>query len=178
MADSTIRLAKISAINYTSGKARVIYEDRDQSVSSELPFLAWQYSMPKINDLVAVACFSNGTVSGVILGPIYNEANKPYEGGNGVYRQELSNTKNKAVVTYSDTTGIVTIRAPKLQFEGYEYADSPLITLNQIKTALLDIANLQTDVSRGEGTATIQAQINTLSAQITSLSSRITALGG
>ena len=60
MADATIRLGKISSINYGSGKARVIYEDRDQSVTSELPFLAWQYQMPRINDLVVVACFSNG----------------------------------------------------------------------------------------------------------------------
>ena len=65
--EATIRLGKISSINYAAGKARVTYEDRDQSVTAELPFLAWQYNMPKVSDLVVVACFSNGSVSGVIL---------------------------------------------------------------------------------------------------------------
>ena len=45
MAAATIRLGKISSINYTAGKARVVYEDRDDSVTSELPFLALQYNM-------------------------------------------------------------------------------------------------------------------------------------
>ena len=34
MAAATIRLGKISSINYTAGKARVVYEDRDDSVTS------------------------------------------------------------------------------------------------------------------------------------------------
>ena len=45
MAAATIRLGKISSINYTAGKARVVYEDRDDSVTSELPFLALQYNI-------------------------------------------------------------------------------------------------------------------------------------
>ena len=88
MAAATIRLGKISSINYTAGKARVVYEDRDDSVTSELPFLALQYNIPKVDDLVVVACFSNGTVSGVILGPVYNSANTPHDGGAGIFRQE------------------------------------------------------------------------------------------
>ena len=63
MAAATIRLGKISSINYTAGKARVVYEDRDDSVTSELPFLALQYNIPKVDDLVVVACFSNGSYS-------------------------------------------------------------------------------------------------------------------
>lgn len=100
MAAATIRLGKISSINYTAGKARVVYEDRDDSVTSELPFLALQYNIPKVDDLVVVACFSNGTVSGVILGPVYNSANTPHEGGAGIFRQEMSNNVNEAVVSY------------------------------------------------------------------------------
>ena len=101
MAAATIRLGKISSINYTAGKARVVYEDRDDSVTSELPFLALQYNIPKVDDLVVVACFSNGTVSGVILGPVYNSANTPHEGGAGIFRQEMSNNVNEAVMSYS-----------------------------------------------------------------------------
>ena len=50
MAAATIRLGKISSINYTAGKARVVYEDRDDSVTSELPFLALQLSLIHISE--------------------------------------------------------------------------------------------------------------------------------
>lgn len=116
--EATIRLGKISSINYAKGKARVTYEDRDRSVSAELPFLACMYHMPKISDLVVVAYFSNA--SGVILGPIYGAANIPYEGEKGVFRQELSNTKNEAVIKYDEKTNKLTFRAPIIEFESYE----------------------------------------------------------
>ena len=45
MAAATIRLGKISSINYTAGKARVVYEDRDDSETSQLTFLALQYNI-------------------------------------------------------------------------------------------------------------------------------------
>lgn len=64
MAAATIRLGKISSINYTAGKARVVYEDRDDSVTSELPFLALQYNIPKVDDLVVVACFPTARCPG------------------------------------------------------------------------------------------------------------------
>ena len=70
MAAATIRLGKISSINYTAGKARVVYEDRDDSVTSELPFLALQYIIPQVFDVVVVACFSIGSVFGLILGAV------------------------------------------------------------------------------------------------------------
>jgi hypothetical protein len=178
MADATIRLGKISSINYTAGKARVVYEDRDQSVTSELPFLAWQYHMPKVNDLVVVACFSNGTVSGVILGPIFGVANTPHNGGEGIFRQEMSNTKNQAVITYSEKTKKLIIRAPLVEFEGYEYEDKPYVTLEQINDAFSDIednktsiSNLQDDTAKTKGKSSLQAQID-------ALDKRIKALGG
>ncbi len=158
MADATIRLGKISSINYGSGKARVIYEDRDQSVTSELPFLAWQYQMPRINDLVVVACFSNGTVAGVILGPLWSGVNQPYEGKKGDFRQEMSSTKNRAVIRYSEQDHKLMIRAPRIEFEGYEYDDKPLNTLEQINDTVADIEEIRKS--------------------LTELSDRVTKLGG
>lgn len=178
MAAATIRLGKISSINYSAGKARVVYEDRDQSVSSELPFLAWQYHMPKVNDLVVVACFSNGTVSGVILGPIFGVANKPHNGASGIFRQEMSNTKNEAVLQYDIKTGKLLIRAPYIEFEGYKYDDKPFVTLEQINDAFSDIeqnagkiVELVAATSKTEGKPSLQKQID-------ELTKRVEALGG
>lgn len=143
MADATIRLGKISSIDYAAGKARVVYEDRDGSVTSELPFLAWQYHMPKVDDLVIVACFSNGTVSGVILGPIWNGANQPYNGKKGEFRQEMCSKKNEAVIRYSEKEGILLLRAPYIEFEGYGYKDRPYNTLEQINDMISDIEEMR-----------------------------------
>ena len=69
MADSNIlRIGKISSINYPEGTARISYEDKDSSTTSELPFLAWEYWMPKIGDQVLVGHLSNGSCAGVIIG--------------------------------------------------------------------------------------------------------------
>lgn len=178
MAEATIRLGKISSVNYKEGKARVVYEDRDNSVTSELPFLALQYNIPKVSDLVVVACFSNGTVSGVILGPVYNAANIPHEGAAGVFRQEMSNTKNEAVIVYSENKKALVIRAPKVEFEGYGYGDKPYITVEQINDAFSDIddnktgiSNLQDDTARTKGKPSLQAQLD-------ALEERVKALGG
>lgn len=178
MAEATIRLGKISSINYKEGKARVIYEDRDQSVTSELPFLAWQYHMPKIDDLVVVACFSNGTVSGVILGSIFGLANKPYQGAKGLFRQEMSCTKNQAVLEYSEKTKTLLIRAPFVEFEGYCYEDKPFLTLEQINDVLaeaeqskFDLTTLLDDTERTKEKPSLQKQID-------QLEQRIRALGG
>lgn len=178
MAAATIRLGKISSINYAAGKARVVYEDRDNSVTSELPFLAWQYSMPKVNDLVVVACFSNGTVSGVILGPVWNPSNKPHGGTDGIFRQEMSNTKNKAVIEYSEKTKKVTIRAPYIEFEGYEYEDKPLVTVEQINDAFADIDDNKNSITTLFGNTAKTEGKPSLQKQIDELENRVKALGG
>ncbi len=178
MADATIRLGKISSINYKTGKARVTYEDRDNSVTSELPFLAWQYNMPKISDLVVVACFSNGSVAGVILGPVWGAANVPYGGKSGRFRQEMSNTKNRAVLEYDEKTKKITIRAPYIELEAYEYDDKPLVTVEQINDAFADIEDnknnittLFNDTAKTKGKPSLQEQID-------ALDKRVKALGG
>lgn len=178
MADATIRLGKISSVNYAAGKARVTYEDRDGSVTSELPFLAWMYYMPKVSDLVVVACFSNGTVSGVILGPIFGVANTPHEGKAGLFRLEMSNTKNEAVVSFDEKTKKLIIRAPYIEFEGYEYDDKPYFSAEQINDAFADIESnkhsiteLKEETQKTSGKPSLQKQID-------DLDKRVKALGG
>ena len=146
--------------------------------TSELPFLALQYNIPKVDDLVVVACFSNGTVSGVILGPVYNSANTPHEGGAGIFRQEMSNNVNEAVMSYSEKKQTIILRAPKIEFEGYGYEDKPYVTLEQINDAFSDIddnktgiSNLQDDTAKTKGKPSLQAQLD-------ALEKRVKALGG
>lgn len=114
--DDQIRIGKISSINYKSGMARVVYPDRSNQVTSELPFLATEYAMPKVGDMVLVVHLSNGMAAGVILGRFWSDANKPSSGAEGVYRKDLSNTPGETVVTCKD--GVLTIKADNIVVDG------------------------------------------------------------
>lgn len=97
-----LRIGKISSINYEKGTARVTYEDRDGSTTIELPFLAWEYWMPKIEDRVVTGHFTNGTTGAVILGPLWHDDNRPIEGAEGIYRKEYENEQGAAYERYSE----------------------------------------------------------------------------
>lgn len=86
-----LRVGRISSINPTKGMARVTYEDRDNSVTDELPMLSFGfvYWMPRVGDPVIVLHFGNGTESGVILGRYYCDENIPPEGKTEFFRQEF-----------------------------------------------------------------------------------------
>lgn len=102
---NTIRIGRISSINYPKGTARVVYEDKDRCVTFELPFLAWEYWMPRVKDQVVVAHLSNGTTAGVILGPVWNDGHRPADGREGLYRKEYDAIPGKAVERYDAATG-------------------------------------------------------------------------
>lgn len=84
-----IRIGRISALNYEAGTARVVYSDRDNAVTAELPLLSAEYYMPRVDDMVLVVHLPNGTEAGVIIGQFWNDNNRPKESGANLYRKEL-----------------------------------------------------------------------------------------
>ena len=50
MADRTIRIGKVSSVDYGSGMIKVTYPDLDNSVTDDLPYLTFndEYKMPKV----------------------------------------------------------------------------------------------------------------------------------
>ena len=88
--DDVIRKGRISAINYGTGRARVVYADKDNCTTKEIPILSRGiYSMPKVGDMVAVTHFENNPAEAVILGTFYTDKNAPPESGADVVRIEL-----------------------------------------------------------------------------------------
>lgn len=132
-----LRIGKISSVNYKSGTARVTYEDRGDSTTNELPFLAWTYWMPKVEDKVLVGHLSNGSTSAVILGPVWHEEHRPADFGADLYRQEMSNTPGKAMDTYSSKTGIRRIRAEHIELDSY--GDGISITVAALVSRIRDL---------------------------------------
>ena len=74
MANSEIRVGRVSSVNYETGMARITYWDKDETVTSEFPMLNYnnEYRMPEVGQDVMVAHLSNGTSRGVILGTLWN----------------------------------------------------------------------------------------------------------
>ena len=117
----TLRLGKISTINYKDGTARVLYTDRDNAVTAELPLLSFEYRMPAIDDIVLVCHLPNGGAAGIILGPIWNDNNRPPEGREGLYRKEFDKTAGMCFLRYDGTE--LQIVAPKLTLVGAKSHD-------------------------------------------------------
>lgn len=106
-----LRVGKVSSFNYEDGTARVTYEDKAGETTPELPFLAWEYWMPKIGDQVLVGHLSSGSSRAVILGPFWYDGHRPYNGREGLYRQEYTNTIGGDAEEYDGKAASLTITA-------------------------------------------------------------------
>jgi phage baseplate assembly protein gpV len=111
---NTIRIGRVSSVNYAAGTVRVTYSDQDATVTKELPMLSDQYLMPAIGDMVAVAHISNGSEGGVVLGRFFNAGNKPAQSGAGVFRQEFTNVPGQAYAAYDPASGTLAIKPGQL----------------------------------------------------------------
>lgn len=98
MANSEIRIGKVSSVDYPSGMAKVTYRDKDESVTMDYPMMNFndEYRMPEPGQYVAVAHLSNGSSRGVILGTVWNKKNIPQETGKELYRKDFSRKKDAA----------------------------------------------------------------------------------
>lgn len=113
---NNIRVGKISAIDYASGRVRVVYHDRDDAVTSLIPLLASEYHMPEVGDQVVVLHLSDGSAAGIVLGRVWSEKNMPPESGAGLYRKDLSDKNGEAFIRYEG--GILKIHADNIALDG------------------------------------------------------------
>lgn len=111
MEKQPLRIGKISSVNAKDGTAKVTYEDKDDSTTAYIPFLAWCFWVPKIGDQVLVGNLSSGGGRAVIIGPFWYEGHRPNQGRDGLYRQELTNSIGGDSVEYDAAAGAMTIRA-------------------------------------------------------------------
>ncbi len=101
------RIGRISSVDYENGTCRVVYNDKDNSVTTEMPLLcmtAREYFMPRVDDIVAVLHLSNGQQFGLILGMYWKDNNRPVECGEGLFRKDLDR-EGKCYIRYDANTG-------------------------------------------------------------------------
>lgn len=147
--DSEIRIGRVSSINYEAGMARVVYRDRDNSVTAEVPILTNndEYRMPEVDQSVVVAHMSNGSSRGVLLGTVWNKQYSPKEAGKELYRKELSRKKDAAFIRYTDDEGEYLVKAPQLHLNGIDQVvfDGPEMEIAANISILLQTAQMHTD---------------------------------
>lgn len=107
MTGRTIRIGKVSKINYEKGMIRVTYPDLDDSVTAEFPVFSFtdEYKMPKIGQEVLVLHLSNGQSAGILMGKYWNKKNTPplaYGQGKNVFNKEIDEDFGKVRITYKD----------------------------------------------------------------------------
>jgi phage baseplate assembly protein V len=78
-----IRLGRVSSINAAEATVRVVFEDRDNMVSHDLPvvvantFKNKDYYMPDIGESVVCIFLPNGISRGFVLGAVYSDVDRP-----------------------------------------------------------------------------------------------------
>lgn len=167
MADSEIRIGKVSSVDYKSGMARVTYRDKDDSVTMNLATANFnsEYCMPEPGQDVIVAHLSNGSSRAVLLGTVWNQKNIPSEGGRNLYRKDFSRKKNAAYVRYSDETGEYLIKAANVHVNGVNKTvlDGPMVEISANIGILLQTEEMAADLSDLEVTG---GEADKLSAKI------------
>jgi hypothetical protein len=84
-----LRVGKISSIDYKTMTASITYEDGDDEVTADFPFLSQEINAPNVRDFVFVLHLGNGQEHGLVLGRYWSEKNKPVEGFKGLFRKWL-----------------------------------------------------------------------------------------
>lgn len=100
-----LRVGKISAVNYDDGKCRVVYSDRDDCTTVELPLVVFnnEYYVPEVDDQVLVLHQPNGAASAFILGDYWSKThNTPDDTGKGV-RVKYFDRDGKCYWKYEDS---------------------------------------------------------------------------
>lgn len=149
MANSEIRIGKVSSVDYEKGMMRITYKDKDESVTVDFAMLNYndEYRMPKVGQQVAVAHLSNGSSRGVVLGEVWNQKNIPHETGEKLYRKDLSREKDAAYIRYDDDSGEYLIRVANLHLNGVNQTilDGPELEIAANISILLQTDEMQMD---------------------------------
>lgn len=125
MKKTGLRIGKVSSINYGTGMVQVVYKDKGDAVTAEMPYANFndEYHMPEIGESVLVGHMSNGSSRGVVLGTIWNRKNIPAESGEGVYRKEFSKKKGAAYARFDDAGGEYLVKAPGVILHGVDHTE-------------------------------------------------------
>lgn len=106
-----VQEGQVSTVNYNSGSVRVVFPDKSNSVSGDLPMFNSHYEMPSIGDTVVCLFLSNNPAHGYCLG---TPNDSPPVTGEGVFYKDFF---GEAFVKYDRATKTLTLHADKVAIE-------------------------------------------------------------
>lgn len=112
-----IRVGNVSSINYAAGTVRVVYPDRSDKSTAELPVFCGfgkEYQMPEVGDLVLVVHLSNDSSMGIAVGKFWNRTMTPKKSGADVYYKEF---QKEGAAFLEVAAGIMRLHAASLVLE-------------------------------------------------------------
>ncbi|WP_106494874.1 phage baseplate assembly protein V [Lentibacillus sp. Marseille-P4043] len=85
-----IRVGQVNSVNESNGTVQVLFEDKDNLVSGDLPLFSFEYDMPDVGDQVVCIFLANGIEQGFCLGPFFSEISKVPVQDKNIFRKHFS----------------------------------------------------------------------------------------
>lgn len=120
MADdkSSVRAGRVSKVNYGAGRMEVLFTDRGNAVTAEIPMVSnGVYKMPGVGQMVSVVCNGSDPTTGIVIGTMWNEKNQPSKSGEGIYRNDFG---DGGYDEYDPGSGAATRSAKQINLEAGE----------------------------------------------------------
>lgn len=77
IARNLIRVGLVNSSNPNKGTVKVLFPDKDNIVSNDLPMLSFISHMPSVGEQVLCLFLGNGLEEGFCLGSFYSQINLP-----------------------------------------------------------------------------------------------------
>lgn len=103
-----IRIGVVNSINPSNGSVKVLFQDKDDLVSAELPLFDREYYMPEVGKQVVCVFLPNGIQQGFCLGTFFSKLNPPPAQNSELYVKDFGDGTK---ITYNKTTKTITIDA-------------------------------------------------------------------
>lgn len=122
-----VRVGRVSSINYEAGTARIVYSDKSEKGTAELPVFCGfgEYQMPKVDDQVLVLHLSNDSSMGIVMGRFWSERLLPPGSGPELFYKKLS---EEGTAFLRQLGGAVTLCGGEIFLQG----SAGTITLTQL----------------------------------------------
>lgn len=114
IARNLFKVGQVSSINPEKGMVKVLFPDKDYTVSDFIPMLSFEYNMPKVEDQVWCVFLGNGLESGICLGKTYSEKTLPPANDKDLYKKQID---EDMYIEYNKKTKIFNMKVEGVEIE-------------------------------------------------------------
>lgn len=109
-----VKVGQVSSIDPEKGTVKVLFLDKDDIVSDDIPMLHFEYHMPEVEDQVLCLFFGNGLERGVCLGRFYSDVSLPPANDKDLYKKQVDDDMH---IQYHKKTKILKLKVENVEIE-------------------------------------------------------------